>query len=130
MKKVVLSILALVYFFAVTGWEINIHYCMGRVDNVSLLTIEKDTCSTCDMSGADKQGCCHDENQFVRLAQDQKQPNYYQYQLVVPESAVLSNQLNDTISPGISILQAENIIELDLPPPSTPLFIRNQVFRI
>lgn len=130
MKKVVLSILALVYFFAITGWEINIHYCMGHVDSVSLLSVKKDTCDTCGMSREDSQGCCHDENQFVRLTQDQKITGSYYHQLVAPETGILTNQPSFTTSATLAYISTHSIIELDLPPPSNPLFIRNRVFRI
>ncbi|MFM1857684.1 MAG: hypothetical protein RLZ05_744 [Bacteroidota bacterium] len=56
MKKLVFTLVALVYFFAVTGWQINIHYCMGRVDSVSLLTSHKDSCDTCGMAKAKSEG--------------------------------------------------------------------------
>ena len=130
MKKVVLSIIALVYFFAVTGWEINIHYCMGHVDSVSLLSVKKDTCDTCGMSRSDNNGCCHDENQFVRLAQDQKLTSSFHYKITAPVTESLTNQSTYTISSAIPFNPSSSISELDLPPPSNPLFIRNRVFRI
>ena len=128
MKKGIFSIVALVYFLAFTGWEINIHYCMGRVDSISLLSTDKEHCNTCGMPTAKNNGCCHDENQFVRLTQDQKLPVYHSFHLFKPITTKISfHAINTFASSNIPVASP---IVLDLPPPSTPLFVRNQVFRI
>ncbi|MGA1378440.1 MAG: HYC_CC_PP family protein [Chitinophagaceae bacterium] len=130
MKKLVFTLLALVYFFAVTGWQINIHYCMGRVDSVSLVTSHKDSCDTCGMTKTESEGCCHDENQFVRLAQDQKLPVSLHYQLVppVPEIAVIIPPT--IVSPILARNSSATWAGMDPPVAKTPVFILNRVFRI
>jgi len=130
MKKLVFTLVALVYFFAITGWQINIHYCMGRVDSVSLLKSHKDSCDTCGMDRTESEGCCHDENQFVRLTQDQKLPVSLHYQLVSPVT-----ELSIIVTPTIvypTLSRDSFVIWAGMDPPvaKTPVFILNRVFRI
>jgi hypothetical protein len=130
MKKLVFTLVALVYFFAFTGWQINIHYCMGRVDSVSLITSHKDSCDTCGMARTESEGCCHDENQFVRLAQDQKLPVSFQYQLIAPVSQLAAIISPTIVYPVLSRNSSATWAGMDPPVAKTPLFILNRVFRI
>ncbi len=130
MKKLVFTLVALVYFFAVTGWQINIHYCMGRVDSVSLVTSHKDSCDTCGMTKTESEGCCHDENQFVRLAQDQKLPVSLHYQLVPPVAELAVIIPPTIVSPILARNSSTTWVGMDPPVAKTPVFILNRVFRI
>ncbi|NCW87724.1 MAG: hypothetical protein EBV71_02385 [Chitinophagia bacterium] len=130
MKKLVITLVALVYFFAVTGWQINIHYCMGRVDSVSLLTSHTDSCDTCGMARTESNGCCHDENQFVRLTQDQKLPVSLHYQLVSPVTELSIIVTPTIVDPTLSRDSFVIWAGMDPPVAKTPVFILNRVFRI
>ena len=130
MKKLVITLVALVYFFAVTGWQINIHYCMGRVDSVSLLTSHTDSCDTCGMARTESNGCCHDENQFVRLTQDQKLPVSLHYQLIPPVAELAAIIPPTIVSPILARNSSTTWAGMDPPVAKTPVFILNRVFRI
>ena len=70
MKKILVSILALLYLASSVGTTVHLHYCMDQLINWSLSNKEGDECGKC---GMDKDGgCCKDENKFVKNNVDQK----------------------------------------------------------
>ncbi|MBS1655360.1 MAG: hypothetical protein JSU05_10980, partial [Bacteroidetes bacterium] len=88
MKKLLVSIIAVVYFAISSGVVINMHYCMNRFDSAQLGAKTADYCSKCGMHTGKSKGCCHDEVKLIKLQQDQKLSDF---------SYVLQN-----VSPAIS----------------------------
>ena len=129
MRKLIFSILMLVYFFAATGWLLTIHYCMGRVDAVHLVKNKQTACGTCGMDKTENNGCCHDENQFVKLMVDQKGPVSLQYNLQQPV-ALLSPQTLATVLATPADTPSCRYTNLEGSPPNTPLYLQIRVFRI
>lgn len=129
MRQLLIAIAVLVYGLTSMGWVLNVHYCMGKVDAVHLFEKEEKPCGTCGMSSDEAAGCCHDEEALVLLVQDQKPPVFLNYNL---ESPFIY------LSPTFSLLNAIDFsshihfAEIDNSPPdkSTPLYLRNRVFRI
>ncbi len=74
MKKVLASILALLYFSTSVGATVNIHYCMDRMVGWSLINDASDTCDTCGMkkSITRENGCCKDDIKVIKNTSDQK----------------------------------------------------------
>lgn len=73
MKKLLVTILALVYFGSSTGAMMHLHYCMGQLAETSFSKNNNATCSKCGMKTSQKKrGCCKDESKFVKNDQDQK----------------------------------------------------------
>lgn len=71
MKKVVVTILIVLYFTTSIGATIRMHFCMGELISWKLNTTEKDgQCSKCNMKC--KKGCCEDKYQVVKIDKDQK----------------------------------------------------------
>jgi hypothetical protein len=56
---------------ASSGIAMDVHFCMGEKDNVSFYSKSSEKCGKCGMTEK-KDGCCHNEPQFVKLAIDQK----------------------------------------------------------
>ena len=84
MKKVLVSILAIFYLSSSVGATIHLHYCMDKLINWSLLNGDGDKCDKCGMEKGD--GCCKDEEKFVRNGIDQN----------ITESSVQSMQVFST----------------------------------
>jgi hypothetical protein len=74
MKKFLAVILALAYMAASTGAAFQMHYCMGKLADWNLGHNTSKTCSKCgmDKSGEKINGCCKDEQKFVKNDTDQK----------------------------------------------------------
>jgi hypothetical protein len=72
-KKLLVTILALVYLGSSTGAVMHLHYCMGKLAETSFSKKVNDTCSKCGMKTTQKKnGCCKDESKFVKNEQNQK----------------------------------------------------------
>ncbi len=69
MKKFLVTILAIVYLGVSSGVAMTIHYCMGKVSSVELLT-HNDKCNKCGMKSGS--GCCTDEFKIVKLTDSHK----------------------------------------------------------
>lgn len=69
-RKVIISILAVLYISTSTGATINLHYCMGKLVDWSFEAKEKHSCSSCCMQKKD--GCCKEETRQFKIASDQK----------------------------------------------------------
>ena len=64
MKKGLVLILAFLYITLTSGVVVNIHYCMGRLSEV---TYGHDTNEKCDKCGMkQKNGCCETEHKFIK----------------------------------------------------------------
>lgn len=63
MKKILITILALIYLATTTGATLYMHYCMGEVYAVNL--VEKEGCTKCGM--AMNEDCCKDEFKIIKI---------------------------------------------------------------
>lgn len=74
MKKILLAILSILYLGTSTGATVHMHYCMGKLANSSLMHDDAANCSKCGMKKAKEKdnGCCKDEQKFVKNDKDQK----------------------------------------------------------
>lgn len=70
MKKLIVSILAVLYLGSSAGATVHLHYCMGKLVNWNLSDEDGDKCDNCGMEKDD--GCCKDEHQFIKNSVDQK----------------------------------------------------------
>ncbi|MGF2412710.1 HYC_CC_PP family protein [Ferruginibacter sp.] len=74
MKKILVTILALVYLITSTGVAIQMHYCMGELAGWGLGSDKSQTCSNCGMkeSSEKENGCCKDKHMLIKNTADQK----------------------------------------------------------
>ncbi len=74
MKKLIVTILALIYITTSTGATIHLHYCMGQLADWGLEADKSKTCGSCGMAKNDqkKDDCCKDEHKFLKNHTDQK----------------------------------------------------------
>lgn len=64
MKRVLATILAIIYFSASTGATVHMHYCMGKIYSVNL-TKGEDDCNKCGMENSNN--CCDYQMKTVKL---------------------------------------------------------------
>lgn len=74
MKKLLAISFALLYLVSSAGATINIHYCMGELADWTVGKQESKICGGCGMEKAQEtdNGCCRDEQQFIKNSSDQK----------------------------------------------------------
>jgi len=72
MKKLLITITALVYFAVSSGATVNLHYCMGKLMSWDLSAKSKGKCDSCGMEKTGHKGCCHDEHKQLKVEKDQK----------------------------------------------------------
>src|SRR5579872_2413261 len=81
MKKVLVSILAIVYLATSMGATVHLHYCMGRLVSWGLADRSGKSCDFCGMQKmgpssracvVGMKNCCHEESKQIRNDKDQK----------------------------------------------------------
>lgn len=130
MKKVFISILAVVYLVASAGVMMQRHYCMNRLVGWSLSQEQDEMCNRCGMDKSDKKkGCCTDETIKVKISDDQ-QSNFTTVLFEPPVYPVTHDHTGyESLLPVSSLHQHL----YDHGPPGNlkvPVFLRNNVFRI
>jgi hypothetical protein len=81
MKKLLISLLALIYFTVSSGMMMNIHYCMGKMSSVKVGMFLNKNCRNC--KGTDHRGCCHTESRLIKI-EDNQQVSHADYSFSVP----------------------------------------------
>src|SRR5438034_6651571 len=72
MKKLLITITALVYLTVSSGATVNLHYCMGKLMSWDLSSNSKSKCGSCGMEKSGHKGCCNDEQKTLKVDKDQK----------------------------------------------------------
>ncbi|MBS4043901.1 MAG: hypothetical protein KGZ59_08820 [Chitinophagaceae bacterium] len=63
MKKALAFILSIIYFTISTGFIVNVHYCMGKIDSVNIEQSSKKCC--CKKK---HKKCCNTQKQLVKVS--------------------------------------------------------------
>ena len=84
MKRLLTSIIAIVYFVISSGLVMSIHYCMGKISSVDLTHSKAETC-ICGMplKETSNKGCCKTEIKMVKL-EDNHKAAYAHYDFQTP----------------------------------------------
>jgi hypothetical protein len=130
MARILLTLSIFIYLVFSNGWVLDVHYCMNKISSVHLFETKPEQCSTCGMSADESDGCCHDEEQVVKLVQDQRPPVSLQYALEAPTvfEAEYTNFFNIA-----TIARTQKVFQVLYDPlrvPSAEIYLRNRVFRI
>jgi len=125
MKKLITSIIAVLYLGITSGVVIDVHYCMNKLSSVKVQYHLDDVCGKCGMKA--KEGCCKDELKIVKLSGEHK---YVQADFSFAFDAPVAETY---VFPGINILPVQKQLtpKANGPPLSdVPLYLKNRVFRI
>lgn len=140
MKKLLATILAVVYLSSSIGATVHMHYCMDKLVAWGFGNVNtgKDSCTYCGMgkSAGDKhcraesKGCCKDSQKQVKLDNDQK-PSEVSIKVEKNTAAIISPVFADYTFKYVSFL-AEEYPPSHAPPQIThfPLYVLNCVYRI
>lgn len=132
MKKVLTTIIAIVYLSTSVGATVQLHYCMGKLADYGLDYKESKACRTCgmDKSNGKNNGCCKDEHKFLKNTTDQKIAES-SFQLIEIMGTALPALYAELPSIKISSLTEENPVT-NAPPRSNgvAVYILNRTFLI
>lgn len=132
MKKFVASILAVLYLGTSTGAAVYVHYCMGELAGWGIGYNQSKTCGKCGMDKDDENdnGCCKDENKFIKNHNDQKAAEN-SFQTLLLSSTSLPMSFIELPAIDFPTVTEENPIS-HAPPRSVGLavYIRNCIFLI
>lgn len=131
-KKIVASILALLFLSSSMGMTVHMHFCMDKLIEANLWhTATQDAaCSNCGMKTKDTQGCCKDEQKVFKTDNYQqsdvtKIPALEAFALALPAQPLYLETV--IISSRVKQLPRSNA-----PPDagSVPTYLFNCTFRI
>jgi len=128
MKKIIVSILTVLYLFSSTGATIHMHYCMDKLISWDL-SGHGNKCSNCGMEKKGHGGCCKDQSKFVKNDFDQKVTESMiagiQFVSSAPVAFInISENFSSSLSEKYPIIHAPPLIS------GVDILIRNCVFRI
>jgi hypothetical protein len=138
MKKVLATILAIIYLSTSMGATIHLHYCMDKLVAWGLLDHSGKDCSFCGMQKKQmaagctvvKKDCCRDEHRQIKNSQDQKMG-----QTSVESAGVTMTAADVPFGAWTDPFVASPVLTqpADNGPPEAgdvPVFLRNRNFRI
>ena len=131
MKKLLLSIVALIYLANVSGASLRLHYCMGKLVRIAVTSDAKKQCSHCGMEKAASASkhCCKDEEKKISSDKDIKAVVASMQYLKAPQLITLPIQPNFRAE-ALILSQATAFPVSNAPPHEQPLYILFNVFRI
>ena len=126
MKKFLITLLAITYLGVSSGIAFNIHYCMGKIASVDMMS-HSDKCGKCGMKT--KSGCCKDEFKIIKL-DDLHKPGSNPIYIFSPVDVVINS--DNFVSPKLHFAEVNSDYNNHSPPLSqgTSLRILNCVFII
>ncbi len=106
------------------------HYCMGELIELGLSQNKDKDCSNCGMRENERNGCCKDKQQFLKIDKEQNTSNASYHFPQVTSDALFHNffELSSIYVP--SLMEEHPLIKAPPRWQNLPLFIRNCVFRI
>jgi hypothetical protein len=129
MKKALAIMLLLMYFSVSTGFVINMHYCMDRLNSVQLGTSgDKDACDKCGMS-REANDCCFNDVKVLKLEATHMASPAIFYDLSFEGHEILFQEFNHAATENT--LEREKIHPAHAPPLKSPkTHVLNCVFLI
>lgn len=126
MKKAFAIFFAVLYFYSASGICINLHYCGGKVESISLFQTDEDDCC----GEEEKMNCCKERTAFVKIEDSQVNASSLQ----VPASKCIASDIliAANFTQVLSAIQTTNFVYKDAPPDSckSPAYLKNRVLLI
>ncbi len=126
MKRTFAIFFAVLYFYSASGICINLHYCGGKVESISLFQTDEEGCCPDE----EKMNCCKERTAFVKI--EDSQVNASSLQVPASKCIVSDNLLAATFTQLLSAIQTTNLVYKDVPPDSykAPPYLKNRVLLI
>jgi hypothetical protein len=127
MRKLMVAIIAVLYFGVSSGAVVTIHECMGKLSSVSFSSKEK-LCK-CSAKAKKKMPCCKSDSQLVKLSTEH-QSSLFSFDFFNTAVAIV-HDLPGSFTKEV-IRNNEVVVSTTHSPPliQSRLYIQNRVFRI
>ena len=130
MKRLLVTILAILYLGTSTGATIHLHYCMGKLVSMNLWHSDGGKCGNCGMkkNKACAKKCCKDEHKLVKLenAHHKAATNAFQFIQIVAEVPTSYIEFSNIFIPSVK----HELPVCHAPPRNLPIRILHCSFRI
>ena len=128
MKKFALIAFSIFYLLIVTGVNLNMHYCGGKLISISIAQNSNEN-GCCGVKKSTK-GCCQDESKFIKLKDKHIQSADLKMSVKLISSILITSEFNVSINELTS--KSEIVSNYHSPPPNykIPLFLKNRVLII
>jgi hypothetical protein len=125
MKKLLVIFLMLVYGLSSTGATLYLHYCCGKLDNISFSSTGK---KNCPANAVTAKGCCDSKHVELKVKGDQEPAA--KWILTQTELSILVGTVSYLLVPSLKVPVHAYATGPPVVNASVPLFISNCVFRI
>ena len=130
MKRLLVTILALLYLGTSTGATVHLHYCMGKLVDMKLWHSPASKCGSCGMkkTTAYAKKCCKDDHKLVKLekAHQKASQNTFQFTQAFPAIPAAYIEFLQVYIPSVT----QELPVSHGPPESIPIHILHCTFRI
>ncbi len=128
MKKFALIAFSIFYLLIVTGVNLNMHYCGGKLISISIAQTSNEI-GCCGVKKSSK-GCCHDQSTYIKLKDKHIQSADLKMSVKLISSILITSEFNVSINELTS--KSEIVSNYHSPPPNykIPLFLKNRVLII
>ena len=128
MKKFALIAFSIFYLTIISGVNLNMHYCGGKLINISFTQASNDV--GCCGAKKNTKGCCHDHSTILKLKEKHVQSSDLKMSVNIISSILSASEFNILINEVTS--KSEIVSNYNAPPPNykIPLFIKNRVLII
>ena len=140
MKKVLVTILAIVYLGTSIGATINMHYCMDKLVawGFGKEKTGKKSCPYCGMAkttedkhcGKQSKACCKDEQRQIKIEKDQKVSESAFQSLTISSEAIVVIHTDLTVIYPSSVVTDNPFAHAPPRSGAVPIFVLNRNFRI
>jgi hypothetical protein len=126
-KRISVTIVALIYLAITSGILVNVHYCMGEVATVDYGHTSASACAECGME--EKEGCCSTKTAFVKVSEQHKAPSIHLEKNGTSDLLIHNHGFysDDQVAYRINVFPKPSSV---YHPPSPPLTILYNNFRI
>lgn len=128
MKKYIVILLMLVYGLPSTGASIYLHYCCGKLDDVSFTVKHAEGCM--EEAAAEDEDCCNSVAIDLKLDTDQQPLLKWMPQMNEAALAPAAIPYWQAALPAFAALQSNRATGPPLALKGVPVYIKNCVFRI
>lgn len=132
MKKLTVSILAVLYLGLSIGAPVQMHYCMEKLVSKGLWYSSKsEKCSICGMAKDAKKSCCKDEHKLFKI-HDNQEVSYADFSFNTPLKYWAVSHRFLSVQPIAETNSDDFLNDSHSSPPyyEREIYIRNCVFRI
>lgn len=71
MKRILVTILSVLYMISATGATVHLHYCMGKLVGAAFSHEDEEMCDNCGMEKSASKGCCKDIHKTIKSGDHQ-----------------------------------------------------------